>query len=242
VNRSIILKHVISSMAHKDLPLEACELKFLNSKSDAITFEGYASVWGRKDSYGDTILKGAFTDAIKARRPMMFFGHNPGRVIGKWTSIEEDDKGLLVKGELTPGHRDAQDVAASLKHGAVSGLSIGGYTLRSEDLPDGGRIIKAFDLYEISVVSMPAEDEARIDMASVKSRIDQCHQFKDFEALLCETGAFSRSDATAFVARLRRLSQGEPDGQRRDTGLADELKQLAELMRRTSLPQSLTRS
>jgi len=195
----------------RDLPLDLAELKFSQKDAnDPLEFEGYASVWGRVDSYGDTVLKGAFADSLKSRRPMMLFGHSPGRVPGKWLSYEENDKGLLVKGQLTPGHSEAKDIGASLKHGALNGLSIGGYSVDWEPQKSGGRVIKSFDLYEISIVSMPAEQEARIDTASVKAMLDSCDKLSDFEAFLREAGGPAKSAATAMVSRFARIARGEP--------------------------------
>lgn len=214
----------------RDLPLELCDLKFANSKEDSVTFSGYASVWGRVDSYGDTIIKGAFDKALQARKPMMLYGHNPGRVVGKWVEISQDDKGLKVSGETTPGHSDAKDVGASLKHGAMSGLSIGGYTDEAEYTNEGGRLIKVFDLYEISVVAMPAEDEARIDSGSVKSAIDQCGNLADMEVVLRDLG-FSRTMSKAFVARMRRIVKDEDGSERRQSVAQDLLETIRNSVR-----------
>lgn len=239
---SVTIKATSAARVHKDLPLANCELKFVSTKADdPVTFQGYASVWGRKDSYGDTVLKGAFAKSLKDRRPMMFFGHSPGRIIGKWTEIDEDDKGLLVKGELTPGHSDAMNCAASLKHGALTGLSIGGYTDEAEHLNDGGRIIKSFDLWEISVVSMPAEHEARIDTSTVKAQIDDCKTIRDVERLLRDAGGLSNGAATALVAKLRNIVRGELE---RDAQVDATRKQAASLLaevRELSIPKSLRR-
>lgn len=196
----------------RDLPLAECRLKFLGPSNDPaapVTFEGYASVWGRVDSYGDTVVQGAFTKALKARSPMMFFGHSPGRVIGKWVGASEDDYGLKVAGELTPNHSEASDVAASLKHGALNGLSIGGYYGDATEIKDGAATIREFDLFEVSVVSLPAEDAARIDVASVKSMLDGCDTIRDLEHLLRDVAGFSGSAATATVAKMQKIVRGE---------------------------------
>lgn len=195
----------------RDLPLQLSDLKFEQKDADSpLEFEGYASVWGRIDSYGDTMIKGAFIESMAARRPMMLFGHSPGRVPGKWLKYSEDDKGLLVRGQLTPGHAEAKDIGASLKHEALNGLSIGGYSVDWEPQKSGGRIIKKFDLYEISIVSMPAEQEARIDTASVKAMLDDCTKLSDFEEFLREAGGLAKAAATAMVSRFARIARGEP--------------------------------
>lgn len=218
----------------RDLPLPLVDLKF-DAKAgadDPVKFSGYASVWGRVDSYGDTILKGAFADSLKERRPMMLFGHSPGRVPGKWLSYEEDDKGLLMHGELTPGHSEAKDIAASLKHGAMNGLSIGGYTEDYEPQKNGGRLIGKFDLYEVSIVSMPAEQEARIDTASVKQMIDECTKLSELESLLREAMGITKSAATALVARFAKIARGEPV----EAPASKQASDLLELLKSTPLP------
>lgn len=215
-------------MQRKEMPLSECEFKF-KQVGEAFQFEGYASVWGRVDSYGDTVLKGAFLESIaKERMPLMLYGHSASRVIGKWVTMREDDRGLYVVGELTPGHSEAKDIQALMVHGALSGLSIGGYTTEYEDKQDRGRIIKQFDLLEISLVSMPAEDEARVDPASFKSRLNDCESIKEIEALLRDAAGLSRSNATAIVAKLRSLLQR--DAATKVEG-KDELAALADFIR-----------
>lgn len=227
---------------HKDLALADCQLKFSGADGAPTRFSGYASVWGRVDSYGDTVVRGAFVDTLKdrARAPMMLYGHSPGRVIGKWLSLEEDDKGLKVDGELTPGHTEAANVAASLKHGAITGLSIGGYTKVQENLQDGGRVIKAFDLMEISVVSMPAEDEARVETASVKAALEECETVRDIERLLRDVAGLSSAKATALVSTMRKVLQRDAAAQAAVEKEAEQARQLAALFHSVAFPQLKT--
>lgn len=191
----------------KDLSLALCELKF--AKDKPTQFSGYASVFGGVDAYGDTIVRGAYADTIKVRKNpvLMLFGHMTSRVIGKWTDLREDDKGLLVEGELTPGHKDADDVAASLKHGALSGLSIG-YRVPaggSAEGEDGTRKLLKLDLVEISIVALPADDGARVDLGSVKSQIDGITTIRDLEEFLRDEGNFSNAVARAVAQRCKAI-------------------------------------
>ena len=85
------------------IPLDRCNLKFGETGVDPVTnglFEGYASVFGGIDSFGDTIMKGAFAETIKDRdHPvLMLYGHGSQNVVGKWIHMEEDDVGLFVQG------------------------------------------------------------------------------------------------------------------------------------------------
>ena len=137
-------------MEQKLLQTKLTDVKFDES---GLKFSGYASVFNGVDSYNDTIIKGAYAGTLqdREREIKMRWNHIEIPVIGKWTEIKEDDTGLLVAGELTPGHSLANDVAASMKHGAVDGMSIGYYVTDSEQK---GKIreLKEIELIEISVV------------------------------------------------------------------------------------------
>ena len=193
-------------MERKTLSLDAIEVKFDDEKRGV--FSGYASKFGGVDSYGDTIVAGAYKKTLKKReRPVQLRWNHYGDVIGKWTRIEEDENGLYVEGELTPGHSKASDVYALLKHGAVTGLSIGYRPVQIRELGDGKRELKEIELIEISVVESPADNAAHI--GDVKSVIDSAESLKEIESILRESGGFSRNDATALVARIKSLAHGD---------------------------------
>lgn len=212
--------------ARKHLALDDCDLKFDGA---AMAFSGYASSFNQVDSYGDTVLPGAYAESLKNRiRPVAMRWNHLGPVIGKWNHLEEDGKGLFVKGELTPGHRTAEDVYASLKHGAVSGLSIG-YRIPSGGSQKAGKIrqLKRVDLIEISVVENPADVYATV--SDVKSAIDELTSLAEVEALLRDAAGFTRSDATALVSRIKSLSLG-------DRGAEASPAEIAALIRAIRIP------
>lgn len=200
------VKHIKGlNMKHKLLDIQNIEFKFDENKTGS--FSGYASVFNGVDSYGDTIEKGAYTKTLKSRsRPVQLRWNHFGDVIGKWTKIEEDDKGLYVEGELTPGHSKAQDVYASLKHGAISGLSIGYRPVEYEENDKGGLNLKEIDLVEISIVETPADNSAHI--ADIKN-LDEAKSLKEIEAYLRDAHNLSRSEAVAVVSRLKTVMLGE---------------------------------
>ena len=221
-------------MMRKNLVLDNVGLKF--AKNDTGAFSGYASVFGGVDSYRDTIMPSAYKSVIEriqagaARMPKMFINHKSYELpVGKWLSMEEDDKGLFMFGELTPGMDEAKTVKAAMQHGTIDGFSIG-YGLNRDDVEmvekDDGvvRIIKnVSELYEISIVTYPADDAARVDLSSVKSALDQVESIKDLEDFLREAGGFSKSLATATASRAKRLfSQSESE----KTKLPDELQRI----------------
>lgn len=221
-------------MARKQLLLNDVSLKFAANGTG--TFSGYASVFGGVDSYKDTILAGAYKgviDKIKTgslRMPKMFVNHKSWDLpVGKWTAIVEDAKGLFMEGELTPGNPQSAVVKAAMQHETIDGLSIG-YALKASDVEyidvDGEqiRVIKnVSDLYEVSVVTYPADDAARVDLGSVKSALDTIETIKDLEDFLREAGGFSKSLATATASRAKRLfARSESE----EVKLPDELQRM----------------
>lgn len=191
-------------MKYKHLQLDSTSFKF---DDETRTFEGYASVFGGVDSYGDTVMKGAYDETLRDRdRPIRMRWNHFGPVIGKYTEISVDDVGLYVKGSLTPGHSVAEDAYASLKHGAVDGLSIG-YIIRDADVNDnGGFDLKAVDLIEISVVEEPADLGATIsNVKDINENVSKIETLKDAEACLRDACGLSRSTAKAIVSQIKTL-------------------------------------
>lgn len=193
-------------MQHKLSPFDRLSVKFDDARPGF--FSGYASVFGLVDSYGDTIAPGAYSKTLQNReRPIQLRWNHYGGVVGKWLTLREDEKGLYVEGELTPGHSVAQDAYALMKHGAVNGLSIGYRPIEAEQKDDGTRLLKQIDLVEISIVETPADAAALI--GDVKSAIDGAESLKEIESLLRDAGGFSRADACALVARIKSMGQSE---------------------------------
>lgn len=197
-------------MEIKQLALQATELKF-GTDGNAM-FSGYASVFNGVDSYGDTIESGAYKRTLADReRPVLLRWNHYGPVIGKFTSIVEDEKGLFVEGELTKGHSVADDVSALLRHGAVSGMSIG-YIAKdyADNSPHVGRKLTDIELIEISVVEEPADNAARID--SVKSALSTVTSLKEVEHVMRQQFNLSQQESTAMVSAVKNLvNQGEPE-------------------------------
>ena len=207
-------------MKHKLLNLDATSVKFYEGKQGV--FSGYASVFNGRDSYGDTVIAGAYEKTLVERdRPVQMRWNHSGEIIGKWTRMEENETGLYVEGELTPNHSKAMDVYASLMHGAISGLSIGYIPVKFADNEYGGLDLMEIKLVEISIVETPADLSAQI--GRIKSSVDASTTIKEFENILIESG-YSRSDATWFVEGLKRVLQGEPEQQKQDELSPDELK------------------
>jgi HK97 family phage prohead protease len=191
------------------------------------SFEGYASVFGVRDSYNEVVLPGAFADSLarhkrEGSKPLMLWQHNPDEPIGVWNDLHDDGKGLYGKGQLLQGVRRADEALIMLKAGAVQGLSIG-YREVDVEPSDGNsaRKLVKLDLLEASIVSFPANRRAKVE--GVKSeRMDEFARrlrdgepmpVKEFEDILREAGvpkAMAVQIASVGYAKaIRSESEGE---------------------------------
>ena len=177
------------------------------------TVEGYGSVFGVRDNYDDVIAKGAFIQSLKDHKaagtmPAMLWQHDADKPIGVWTEMVEDEKGLRIKGQLAMETVKGKEAHALLKMGALNGLSIGFMSKEwSYDRDTEVRTLTAIDLWEVSLVTFPANEKARV--TNVKSA-DEMATPKDAEKALRDAG-FSKSDATAFVSRVMRMGEVRSD-------------------------------
>lgn len=185
----------------------------IKAAGDDGTVEGYGSVFGVRDNYDDVIAKGAFVQSLKDHKaagtmPAMLWQHDADKPIGVWTEMVEDEKGLRIKGQLAMETVKGKEAHALLKMGALNGLSIGFMSKEwAYDRDTEVRTLTAIDLWEVSLVTFPANEKARV--TNVKSA-DEMATPKDAEKALRDAG-FSKSDATAFVSRVMRMGEVRSD-------------------------------
>jgi uncharacterized protein len=124
--------------------------------------EGYASVFNLEDSYSDIIKPGAFSK-IDLKNVKLLWQHKPDEPIGLIESLFEDEYGLFIKAKLLLTVQRAKEAYELLKSKAIQGLSIG---YRAEkfrhDYKQGVRIIEKIELFEVSLVTFPANKDANI--------------------------------------------------------------------------------
>lgn len=204
-------------MSHNRLSV-ALELK---ETSEDGTFKGYGSVFGVKDSNRDTVEKGAFLESLsrwnsKGMLPPMLWQHDMKNPIGRYNVMREDESGLYVEGKFSLGVEKAREAYALLKDGVISGLSIGYMTVKSQwDEQEGVRRLKEVDLFEVSLVTMPANEMAGVIHVKAAEAIQT---ERDFEAFLKQHG-YSQSQAKAITAA------GYKGFSHRDDGESGEKKQ-----------------
>jgi len=190
-------------LKHIDIPLR---VKYVSENGQ---FEGYGSVFGVKDTYGDVVMPGAFKESLQEHKnngtmPSMLWQHKSDEPIGVYTNMAEDDVGLAVKGSLLiEADPLARRAHAHMKAGSLTGLSIG-YSFDSPDDYEWDKEKQAFllhkiKLWEVSPVTFPANTEARIEDVKSIFQSGRIPTKRNLERFLRDAG-FSHKQAKAFIA------------------------------------------
>ena len=191
--------------------IEQLEIKSLSfawefklEDGDEGTFTGLASTFGNRDLVGDIIERGAFAKSLK-RRPAdkikLLHQHSTDKVLGVLEEAEETQRGLKIKGRLALGTQLGAETLELLRMGALDALSIGFSVPKGGAVFDddrGVRILKEIDLFEISIVTFPANERARI--TGVKEiGPEDIKTKREFEDALRDAG-FSHSTVAYLAA------------------------------------------
>lgn len=138
-----------------------------DDKVTGIEIEGYASTKD-KDRVKDIVEPTAFKNALDLymTNPIVLLQHNADKPIGIVTDATIDSKGLYIKAKIT---EDTDWVFSKLKNKVLRAFSIG-YRIKDYEInevkDDQGdvtgyeEIIKDLELFEISLVSIPANPYA----------------------------------------------------------------------------------
>ena len=140
--------------------------KFVEEADDgSVNIKGYAST-NDTDRAGDVIEKEAWEKGgldNYTNNPVVLFNHDYNRPIGRATGLETDDRGLRITANIS---KSAGDVTNLVKEGILRALSVG-FRVKDADYieeTDGLKISDA-ELFEVSVVSVPANQAATFSVA-----------------------------------------------------------------------------
>jgi len=194
-------------------------------------FEGRASTFDTVDSYGDTVIAGAYKDTIPdfLKRGFIGWSHDWTNPIAMVTEAEEKSDGLWIKGEF---HSDPESqkyrtrVKERMAKGLFTGLSIG-YEATDWEMQGDVRILKKVKLYEVSMVTVPAEQNSGLSAVKghdisleehgerlMESATEYLERVKAGAARELKAG---RAISAARRARIEKVVEGV-------TGLLDELR------------------
>ena len=135
----------------------------------------------------------------------MLWQHDTREPIGVWERVEEDAKGLKISGRLNLDTQRGREANSLLKMGALDGLSIGANVEeQTVDRSTSIRTLTKVDLWEVSLVTFPANPLARL---KTQRSAPQFEKRSDLEAFLRDAGlprAAARAVAAAGWAGLNK--------------------------------------
>lgn len=206
-----------------------CDYKGIDTDEDG-SFEGYASVFGNKDLGNDVIKQGAFAKSIYEKKPRqikLLYQHKTDEPIGVIDSLEEDKRGLKIKGRLAMGTQKGREVYELMKMGALDSMSIG-YRLAPDDYKYSDKLKKRtitnLDLMEISMVTFPMNPKAKITKVKLANM-----NTREIEEYLRDVGVMSTSVAKQTAITLYKSYQEQDLLEQRD--VVDSVKQLIQTIK-----------
>jgi HK97 family phage prohead protease len=167
--------------------------------------KGYGSYFDNKDSDMDIIRKGAYQKTIteNGERVKYLYQHDMMQPIGKMKELYEDDKGLVFVAEI-PKTQLGNDVMELMKAGVITENSVGIMPIVKENKGDY-RELREVKLYEISAVTLAANDQAKIlDVKGLKN-IDQVYKRYDNICKLLRKGNISNDMGYALESEILKL-------------------------------------
>lgn len=162
----------MEKIEYKQVAFEVSEIK-ANTETGRLNVKGYASVFGKEDSCGDIVERGAFLDTLaqEFKRVQFCFNHNLDKVCGVINELREDFKGLFINVDILPTSI-GKDLIILIEGGAIKEFSIGYRTKEFRDEMINERTVRhltKLKLIEISAVSRAANPEATITGIERKS-------------------------------------------------------------------------
>lgn len=173
---------------------------------------GYASTWTKTpDSYGDIVIKGAFTETLEKRKATghpfpLCFNHDMDQIIGAIKEIEEDDFGLKIRATFLKSAL-AQEKRELVQEGIVWQFSFAYSILEVERPTEEEKAqgieqkLTKLDLYECSLVPVPANQTAIV--TDIKS--DAEVEVKEVDMEVKAGARNSKKDADSIREAIRLL-------------------------------------
>lgn len=179
--------------------------ELIDADEKAGIVKGYGSIFGNVDSDGDIINKGAYRKTVEenGNRVKYLYQHDMDKPLGKMRELYEDEKGLVFEAEI-PKTQLGKDVIELMKSGVITENSVGIIPVKKE-MQDGYRHINEVRLFEISAVTLAANDQAMI--LDVKGNVDRTKILKRYDnmAKLLRKGEISDELGYALESEIYKL-------------------------------------
>ena len=153
------------------------ELPTADGKIDSITIEGYAST-NDLDRHGDVVPFAVWEKGMEnyLKNPVILAYHKHDEPVGRMVEHKIDAKGLWIKARVSAA---AEDVFNLVKDGVLTAFSIG-FRIVDAEYNSAAEVfmVKELELHEISVVSVPANQNT---LFSLSKAFDTAEEFKCFK-------------------------------------------------------------
>lgn len=145
----------------------------------SIVIEGMAST-DSVDRVGDVVSAQAWTKsdglANYKKNPIILFNHQYAKPIGKAIEVKTNSQGLFIKARIS---KASGDVGELIKDGVLGAFSVGMRVKDAEYVSStDGFLIKDVELFEVSVVSIPANQDAVFSLAKSFETAEEFEEFK----------------------------------------------------------------
>ena len=212
-----------SDVDQMQVPFEVKEMD--DTDPEFFIIKGLASTFGNVDLVGDIVERGAFKESISITIPVILWQHKQDHPIGMPGDLFESEEGLDVTLRLPKADTFVSGrVIPQIKVGSIQSMSIG-YKVDDFEMQGDIRLLKKVTLKEISLVTFPANPQAKVtdfkgdpifyDVDAAKKIKNQ----REFEAILRESGLFSK--AASVIMANSFVIQGEPDDQEAAKAVAE---------------------
>ena len=220
LTREYLNKHGVRNIEHTvemtftratDEELEAAGLQKAADLPDGF-IAGWASTPGL-DSYNHVVQGGAFDAAIKARGLLgskgiqLLLDHDWRKPAGIITKLEYRGERLWLEAELELGATYVKDAYLVAKKRGGTNFSVG-FMLQDYEFKEDPAtkneylLIKRGDLYEVSVVPFPANEECTMEFIKSKLAPKELSSVAEFEKHLRDTGLVKSRDEARRITQV----------------------------------------
>lgn len=179
------------------------ETKAINKKSKSLKIAGYANTT-TKDRANDIVTAEAWAKGVDNYRknPVLLYQHKHDNPIGRVENIRVDRKGIFVEAAVSEAAEKNHGVQTLIKDGALKSFSVG---FRVKDgkynRDDDSMLITDVELLEISVVSVPCNQES---LFSIRKSFETDSEYEEFKKSLKEASAEE-------IKMMRKIKAGVTD-------------------------------
>lgn len=204
------------------------EVKSAASSKD-FKIAGYANTID-KDRTGDIVLPDAWVKGIDnfRRNPILLYQHDHNKPIGRVKNITVDKKGIFVEATVSTAAETQHGVKTLIEDGVLKSFSVG-FKIKDADYDRSSDAftIKDVELLEISVVSVPANQNS---LFSVRKSFEADEQYESFKQQFAaeekqeELEAVVEEDSATEIKAVKEAEEIDEEEKAKDSIVEDPMK------------------